>query len=213
VSAELERTIAELVRQTEQRYHGKYRGLVVDNRDPENLGRLRVQVPSVLGEEVITGWAMPCVPYGGNADSGWFVLPDAGAAVWVEFEEGDLEFPVWVGTYWSKPGGTSEVPEANDRSGAASGEPPATRRILKTTAGNTIQLEDKAGEEMILIHQAAAELTIVMDKDGIELVHKSGSFIRLTKDGVAVHAKGKLTLEAPGETVEIIGKKIELKSG
>jgi uncharacterized protein involved in type VI secretion and phage assembly len=212
---EIERTVAELVRQIETRYHGKYRGLVVDNRDPEDLGRLRVQVPSVLGDEVVTGWATPCVPYGGNAGTGWFVLPDIGAAVWVEFEEGDLEFPVWVGTYWSKPGGKSEVPGPNqpDGSAAPSGGPAPTRRILKTAGGHTIQIEDEAGQEMILIHQAADDLTIVLDGKGITIAHGAGSFVELTGDGVTVHAKGNLTLEAPGKKVEIIGDAVEFKRG
>ena len=100
----LERVVADLVRKIENRFYGKYRALVVDNEDPESLGRLKLQVPSVLGDEVVTGWATPCVPYGGAANQGWLTIPDVGAGVWIEFEEGDLEFPIWVGTYWSAPG-------------------------------------------------------------------------------------------------------------
>ena len=49
----------------ERRFYGKYRGIVVDNQDPSKLGRLKLRVPSVLGKDVVTGWATPCVPYGG----------------------------------------------------------------------------------------------------------------------------------------------------
>ena len=99
---DLEKVVADLVQQIEHRFYGKYRGLVVDNADPERLGRLKVKVPGVLGEEVVTGWAMPCLPYGGEADQGFLFIPEVGAGVWVEFEQGDLEFPIWVGTFWSK---------------------------------------------------------------------------------------------------------------
>lgn len=215
MTMDLERTVSELIRQVETRYHGKYRGLVVDSADPEHLGRLRLQVPSVLGDEVITGWAMPCVPYGGNADSGWFALPDKGAAVWVEFEEGDLEFPVWVGTYWSKPGGKSELPTGNAADGSAqTAAPSSTRKILKTSRGHTIQLEDASGEEMILLYQAAQELRVVMDADGIKLATGNDSFVHLAADGsITVHATGALTLEAPGQPVTIVGDTVAFTKG
>ena len=110
----LERVVADLAQRLEQRFYGKYLGFVVDNADPEFLGRLKLQVPSILGDQVVTGWAMPCVPYGGSAGAGLLAIPETEAGVWVEFEEGDLEFPIWVGTFWSKPGGDSELPKPND---------------------------------------------------------------------------------------------------
>ena len=97
---ELERIVAGLVETMERRFYGKYRAIVVDNQDPKQLGRLKVKVPSVLGADVVTGWAAPCTPYGGAADQGLLFVPERDAGVWVEFEEGDLEFPIWVGTYW-----------------------------------------------------------------------------------------------------------------
>ena len=216
MTGELESTVAELARQIEHRYHGKYRGLVVDNQDPDGLGRLRVRVPSVFGDELVTGWALPCVPYGGQADQGWFALPDTGAGVWVEFEEGDLEFPVWVGTYWSKPGQRSEVPRPNDRDGAPSAGsdgPPPTRRILKTARGHTIQIEDAAGQDMILIHEATHGHTMVLDGDGITISHGGGSFLTMTGDAVTLHAAAKLTLDAPGQDVEIKANSVAFNKG
>jgi hypothetical protein len=74
------------------RSYGKYRGVVIGNRDPERRLRLQVQVPDVLEDAV--AWAIPCVPFGFEA------VPPVGAGVWVEFEAGDVERPIWSGTWW-----------------------------------------------------------------------------------------------------------------
>jgi len=76
-----------------------YRGKVVDNVDPQERGRIRVQVPSILGAEV-DSWAMPAEPYAGP-NVGFFAMPPIGADVWVQFEAGDLTLPVWTGGYWT----------------------------------------------------------------------------------------------------------------
>jgi len=77
---------------------GKYRGLVESNADPESLGRLQVTSPDVFGDES-PRWALPCLPYA-PAGSGFLMLPPAGSPVWIEFEEGDPDRPVWVGCFW-----------------------------------------------------------------------------------------------------------------
>ena len=115
---DLEKVVANLVQKVERRFYGKYRGFVVDNDDPKQLGRLQLRVPSVLGPNVVTGWALPCVPYGGDGNQGFLCIPERDAGVWVEFEEGDLEFPIWVGTFWSEPGGNSELPKPNNADGS-----------------------------------------------------------------------------------------------
>lgn len=196
---ELEHTVSELVRQVEHRYHGKYRGLVVDNADPEQLGRIRVKVPSVFGDEVVTGWATPCVPFGGQPGQGLFTVPDRDAGVWVEFEEGDLEFPVWVGTFWSKPGGTTEVPKVRDREGAegAVSDPP-TRRILATTRGHTIQIEDAENADMVLIHEAINKHTVVLDRTGITISDGRGHTISTTETGITITTAKDLTIDVTG---------------
>ena len=75
------------------RYYGKYRGFVIENKDPEKRGRLRVSVPSILGQAT-TYWALPCLPFGGLLDQGLFLVPKISSQVWVEFEEGNCRHPI-----------------------------------------------------------------------------------------------------------------------
>ena len=80
------------------KFYGKFRGIVSDINDPKNIGRIKAKVPDVMGEQE-SGWAMPCLPYGGS-DMGFFALPVVGAGVWIEFEHGDSEYPIWSGCWW-----------------------------------------------------------------------------------------------------------------
>jgi hypothetical protein len=183
----LEQVVADLVEKVECRYYGKHRGFVVDNADPLHLGRLKLTVPSVLGPDVVTGWALPCVPYGGMASQGFLFIPENKAGVWVEFEEGDLEFPIWSGTFWSKPEGASELPRPNDKDGKEAGaeQDPPTRKIIKTQKGHTIQLEDGDSTERIIISDGKAENRIVFYEGGISITNKANS-IDLTAEGIAI---------------------------
>ena len=67
--------------------------------DPDSMGRIKARVPSVCGTEE-TGWALPCLPFVGP-DMGIFMVPEVDANVWVEFEQGDIRFPIWSGGWWS----------------------------------------------------------------------------------------------------------------
>ena len=193
---ELEKVVADLLQKVERRFYGKYRGFVVNTEDPKRLGRVRLQVPSVLGREVVTGWAMPCVPYGGQKNQGFLSIPEVGAGVWVEFEEGDLEFPIWVGTFWSEPGGESEMPALNGADGKEfkNEQKPPTRKIIKTQKGHTIQFEDADGKEMVTIIQRINKdlcNVITLKNDGITI--SSAGDVTITGKNVTIEAQGKLT--------------------
>jgi hypothetical protein len=192
----LEKMVANLVQKVERRFYGKYRGFVVNNDDPERLGRLQLRVPSVLGLKVVTGWALPCVPYGGLGNQGFLCIPERDAGVWVEFEEGDLEFPIWVGTFWSKPGGNSELPRPNNANGSEHGsvQRPPTRKILKTNRGHTIQFEDADGEERIIICDGERENRIVFKKSGLSIESKDNA-IAMTDQGITINGEKKVCLE------------------
>lgn len=88
-------------------YKGIYSGVVVDNDDPEGLRRLRVRVPTLLGESA-TGWVRPCLSPGRHFHFGqtWKrLVPAVGDGVWVAFEAGDIDHPLWLGT-WMMVGGS-----------------------------------------------------------------------------------------------------------
>jgi hypothetical protein len=92
---------------TKKRFFGKYRGIVELNADPELKGRIQAMVPAVLGK-VPTTWALPCLPNAG-VKSGVHVVPAVGTNVWIEFENGDPDKPIWTGCFW---GSTTEAPIA-----------------------------------------------------------------------------------------------------
>ncbi|MCP4707158.1 MAG: hypothetical protein GY869_00920, partial [Planctomycetes bacterium] len=115
--------------------------------------------------------------------------PEVGAGVWVEFEAGDLEFPIWVGTFWSKPGGESELPKSNMVDGAEQDnvQDPPTRKIIKTLRGHTIQFEDADGEEMIIIKEGTNEHVVTLDKDSIKITDGANDHVvTLDKDGIRI---------------------------
>jgi hypothetical protein len=87
------------------KFFGKYRAVVISTRDPEGLGRIRVAAPEIGGEEVL-GWALPCFPTNGSPKKIGSALPLEGATVWIEFERGDLSFPIWSGRFFRTPAET-----------------------------------------------------------------------------------------------------------
>ncbi len=130
MTSRIDDIVARLIERVDGRFFGKYRGQVTDNVDPENLGRIRANVPQLLGQEQ-TGWALPAFIYGGASEQGLFAVPDIGAGVWIEFEGGDLSYPIWTGTWYT--GGA--IPE--------SAQP--GKKVLKTKSGHKMVLDDDAG--------------------------------------------------------------------
>jgi uncharacterized protein involved in type VI secretion and phage assembly len=118
--------LQELLERVRNRFYGKYRGSVTEV-DDQTL-RLKARVPAVLGDQV-SGWCSPCLPYAG-AKVGMAFLPEPGAGVWIEFEGGDVSYPIWVGCYWRE----GEVPSQIK---------PKVRGIV-TEAGHSLLFDDEA---------------------------------------------------------------------
>jgi Type VI secretion system/phage-baseplate injector OB domain len=151
--------LARLVERVESRYYGKYRGQVSDNSDPDDLGRIKAKVPRLLGDEE-TGWALPAFAYGGASEQGLFLVPDVGAGVWIEFEGGDLSYPVWTGTWFT----SGDIPES-----AKPG-----KKVLKTKSGHKIVLDDDGGTVEITDSNSNS---ITMDSSTIKIVAGSATKI------------------------------------
>jgi hypothetical protein len=158
------------------RFYGKYRGKVTDNQDPNNLGRIKAKVPTVLGDEE-TGWALPSVPYAGPANQGQYIVPPVDAGVWIEFEEGDPSLPIWTGCFWASgtlpkdETGKDAVPEL---------------KILRTEQGlmaalddgaQTIAISDSGGSNVVKIEaqngniRITAATKVIVEAPQIELVN------------------------------------------
>ena len=144
--------LARLVERVEGHYYGKYRGIVTDNSDPDDLGRVKAKVPRLLNDEE-TGWALPAFIYGGISEQGFFAVPDINAGVWIEFEGGDLSYPIWTGTWYS----SGTIPE--------SAKP--AQKVLKITDsnGNSITMDSS-----VITIKAGNATKIVIDAPQIELL-------------------------------------------
>jgi hypothetical protein len=160
------------------RYFGKYRGTVVNPLDPERLARLQATVPDVLGTEPTT-WAMPCVPFAGTR-TGFLALPPVGAGVWIEFEQGDPDYPIWSGCWW---GSAAELPAV-----ALQVQPDGGLITLLTHGQHTLVISDIPGPT-----------------GGIALRTPTGARISLTDTGIIIDNGQGAVIALIGNTVRING--------
>lgn len=153
-------------------FYGKHRGVVTDTADPESLGRVRALVPDVFDGE--SGWALPSVPFAG-VGAGFFAVPPTGANVWIEFESGDIEFPIWSGGFWSEAGG---IP--------AAGPTADEKVVIRSTAGHSIVLDDTPGGGCVTLATATGA-RITLSDSGIEIANGAGASVRLEGPTVSVN--------------------------
>jgi len=166
-----------------ERSYGKHRGKVVDNIDPMQIGRIQVLVPDVQGT-TLTSWAVPCAPLAGPG-TGLFALPPIGAGVWVEFERGDVDLPIWVGGFW---GSAAEVPAM------VLALPPGVCGItLQTPLGNGITISDDTGPAGGIVIQTPTGAMISVSDDGIVISNGKGATISLTGPTTDIN-RGGLTV-------------------
>ncbi|HEX8397444.1 MAG TPA: phage baseplate assembly protein V [Pyrinomonadaceae bacterium] len=157
------------------RYYGKYRATVFNNIDPEQRGRIQAIVPDVSGL-VPTSWAMPCVPIAGK-QSGVYVLPQIGSGVWMEFEQGDPDYPIWTGCFW---GIAAEVPAL-----ALAGNPASPSIVLQTGLQNSIIISDLPGPTGGIMLKSPTGASIIVNDTGIYIQNGKGA--SLTMIGPAVN--------------------------
>lgn len=160
------------------KHFGIYRATVLDNIDPRQMGRIIVNVPDVGGVTPST-WAMPCVPLAGR-QMGVFVVPPVGAGVWIQFEAGDANHPVWTGGFW---GDAAQVPPL-----ALAGPPGDPNIVLQSTLQNSIVVSDLPGPTGGIMLKSAAGATIIVNDTGIYIQNGRGASIVMVGPSVTVNA-------------------------
>jgi hypothetical protein len=157
------------------KYYGKYRGTVINNIDPEGRGRIQAIVPDVQGATPLT-YALPCMPLA-SIKAGIHLVPIVGSAVWIEFEQGDPDYPIWTGCFW---GQASELP-----SDASSGLPVSPSIILQTQGQHKLVISDVPGI------------------GGIEIKSTTGASIKVNDIGITIDNGKGATIELIGPSVDI----------
>ncbi len=157
-------------------FFGKYRGEVANNIDPMQMGRVQVKVPAVLGEGSLS-WAMPCVPYAGP-QVGFFAVPPVGANVWVEFEGGNTDYPIWTGCFWAF--GELPVPSLPHIKCLKTGGIKLEVNDLPGFGGCTLEVGPP------VVPMPMPPLKLVLDKDGIELSNGASS-VKLSPASVSLN--------------------------
>ncbi|MCC5667898.1 phage baseplate assembly protein V [Nostoc sp. CHAB 5784] len=182
--------------QKEKRYfYGKFRGVVFDNNDPWQLGRIQAKVEEIFGKDP-SGWALPCVPYAGKG-VGLFLIPPKDALVWIEFENGDPDYPIWSGCFWADEKASNIVP-------AKPYNPDI--KILKTDIGK-IEINDSSRKPSITIEAKIGRQTmnLVMNSSGIEIKcgNAKGAFVKLNDSEIEINNGKSATVELKLNKVSI----------
>ena len=160
-----EQSVLDVHDRMRNRFYGKYRGSVTDV--DASTFRIKAKVPAVLGTQK-TGWCMPCVPYAGS-NVGMVFLPEEGSGVWIEFEGGDVSYPIWVGCYW--------------RSGEQPSDATPTVKAIVTTSPHKVLLDDDAGTITI---SDSNQNSMTLDSTGITLT-RGGSNVQISDSEVNVN--------------------------
>jgi hypothetical protein len=161
----------------DKKYFGKYRGSVIDNIDPMQVGRLTVQVPAISG--LTPTWAMPCFPVTGK-QMGLWVLPLVGSAVWVEFEQGNPDYPIWTGCF---PGSATDLPVL-----ALAGNPASPSIVLQTGLQNTLMISDMPGPTGGILLKTTTGAMISINETGITISNGKGAVIAMNGPEVNINA-------------------------
>jgi phage baseplate assembly protein gpV len=175
----------------ERRFFGKYRGVVSSTDDPLELGRIQVTFDAFSA--ATSSWCMPCVPYAGK-NVGWFVIPEVGAHVWVEFERGDPSMPIWVGCFWE--------------SGTIPPDATPSRKTWQTPTGKIVvdDLGGKAGALLIeSVTRSGETVSVRLDDTGITLKAKTALVTMAMDDGI--------TIAYPQSAIGLTASKITASDG
>ena len=163
-------------------YFGKYRATVLNNVDPMFQGRIQVQLGDRYGLFPST-WAMPAFPFAGKGN-GMVALPQLGSAVWVEFEAGDPDYPIWTGAFWPDAGGFPPL--------ALAAATPVTPNIhFQTVTGTSVTLSDNPAQQVFI--KTVTGAMVMIGTAGITIMNGQGASIAMVGPSVIIN-NGALTI-------------------
>ena len=202
-------------------YYGKYRGKVLDNVDPLMLGRVLPMVPGLSGMPL--NWALPCMPYAGS-DVGFYAIPPIGASIWVEFEGGNPNYPIWVGCFWQE----GEMPASQEPIDPACkwiktesntlvlSDIPAAGGVQLTTSTPAVETECVFEMSSSGVHVLVAETEIVLQPDNLTLscvasgITLTENALKLANDATSVSIEPtQINLDGP----VAISRSLEVQTG
>ena len=165
---------------TAGKFIGKFRATVLNNIDPESRGRLMLTIPDVLGV-VPSTWAEPCTPLAGPTGPGMgvYLVPPIGAGVWVEFEHGDPNYPIWVGCRW---GSQSDVPSL-----AQAGLPVSPSIVMQTLGQHSFVISDLPGPTGGIMLKSMTGASIIVNDTGIYIQNGQGASLIMTGPTVTIN--------------------------
>jgi uncharacterized protein involved in type VI secretion and phage assembly len=177
------------------RWHGVYTALVSDLRDPDGQGRVKITLPwspDATSSDRYEVWARMATLFAGSGRGSWFI-PDVDDEVLVAFEAGDPRRPYVLGGLWN---GSDSPPESMD--GAGRNE----RKSLRSRNGVQIMLEDKDGQEQLVLETPGGQRLTLHDGPGtIELQDSNGNSLKLEPSGITIITAGNLTIQASAVNV------------
>lgn len=139
----------------------------MNNIDPMQIGRIQVMVPDI-SNFLPTTFAMPCVPLAGK-QMGAYLVPQIGSGVWVEFEQGDPDYPIWSGCFW---GVMAEVPILG-----LAGNPASPSIVLQSGLQNSIIISDLPGPTGGIMLKSTTGATLIVNDTGIYIQNGKGASI------------------------------------
>ena len=168
-------------------YYGTYRATVMDNNDPDKLGRVQIRVGAIHGDRPCERWAWPISPWAGNGYGLWFV-PDIGSTVYVVFDHGQADHPLWSGSWWGD------------------GEPTAdmtTKKVVIATKEGMKLVLDRTNKSVTV--EQSSGTSLFMDDSVVTLATKEGMKVALDRS-----AKKATVEQGSGNSVVMSSTKCEV---
>ena len=170
-------------------FHGVYPALVVDIKDPDAQGRVKIKLPwsPDAAGAACELWARVATLMGGNNRGTWFI-PDTNDEVLVAFEAGDARRPYVLGALWN---GQDKAPESMDGGGNN------YKKVIRSRNGVKVTLDDQDGQEKMILETPGGQKVTLKDGPGaVEIVDSNGNSVKLESAGITIKASAKVTVQA-----------------